>query len=295
MAWTSILDLVTEALPVARSLPAGLTMREASAAVAARQWPDRLTDGTEALVNVAALTYAGRERLQVHSIRPAASRLVSETDVHSLPGEPPQMLRRPWLVESSRQQLGEALWGSTVALAGYPLEDGRIVLIGIQWPDGAAVGVWSPRWEERELPDGGTYAGSVLEGVDADALGAWTSEAARWAVTLALLLDSEGAPLRQVDERSGEARRRGAAARGVSVRHVYLDERRAALTRPGGEGAPVDAEGRLLQSTWVRGHIRRQPHGTGRRETKLLYIAGHEARRWVLPGVRPVAVGARHG
>lgn len=53
----------------------------------------------------------------------------------------------------------------------------------------------------------------------------------------------------------------------------------------------VDASGRVLVGTRVRGHVRMQAYGPGRAERRLIYVAEFSARRWCAPERRTV-VGA---
>jgi hypothetical protein len=129
----------------------------------------------------------------------------------------------------------------------------------------------------------------------------WAREAARFAVVLGLLLDAEGAPLRVEEERQRDTARRakkgGAGAEGVHVRHAYLDaERVARVPSPASPDTAADGTaGRLAEHVLVRGHLKRQRHGPGNREVKWLYIAGYSARRRVAPGVTQVVVSKQRG
>jgi hypothetical protein len=78
------------------------------------------------------------------------------------------------------------------------------------------------------------------------------------------------------------------------VRHVSLSAPLAvpagkapAERTPAAEAAPA---GRAADVVAVRGHLKRPRHGAGLAETKWIYVAGYEARRWVAPGPRKVVV-----
>jgi hypothetical protein len=73
----------------------------------------RRNDG---LVHLAAFGVRTERRLVVHEVRPEVARLVAHTDLHSLPGEPPRLLRGPLLFEVHRPETGNRLFGDTVAL-----------------------------------------------------------------------------------------------------------------------------------------------------------------------------------
>ncbi len=243
-------------------------------------------------VNVCALAIAARERLIVHALRPSIPRVVAETDVHSVPSEPPRLLRGPWIVEVRRPQQGERLFGETVSLGGYS-HNGSIYLIGMTYPVGIWMSRWCPRWEGEEIEDGvRVQRSALLEDVTAHAQ--MTREAARFAVVLGLLLDAEGAPIQARDEadqsRCLRRSQGGADASGPWVtRHVTLRRGNApadgeALSRV----ASGETSDRTVVAVTVRGHLKRQRHGRGSTLTKYVYIAGYSARRWVSPA--PVRV-----
>lgn len=222
MSWTSISDLALELAPLAREVPTAAPIREAAAEVAVRRWGPAGVAGLPTLVNVAALAVsAARGRLLVHRVRPAAAALVDSTDLHSLPAEPPRLLRRPWILEARRPETGERLFGETAALAGYQV-DGVTYLIGLSYPDGARVARWTPRWTGGEL-DAGIPAETSPLIDDADTHHAWVRDAARFAIVLGLLLDAEGAPLRTEDQVGAGTRRPGYPARLPRALQVAAD------------------------------------------------------------------------
>ena len=269
--------------------------RVAAALLAMRHFGSEVAGKIAPAVNVAALALAFRGRLTAHMIRPAASRLVHETDLHSLPGAPPRLLCGPWIAEMRRPETGERLFGATAALAGYQLGEDHF-LVGLDWPDGALVVRWRPRWEGGEIAAGLDTRSSTLI-ADVDRHRAWAREAARYAVVLGLLLDAEGVPLRLETERPTSPRRERASggrqgdrtAPQWTLRHVYLDEVAGTLS---GAGA-ADRDPGLPEEVLVRGHLRRQHRGPGGREIAWIYVASYEARRWVAPRPVKVVVGAR--
>ncbi|MBI4021153.1 MAG: hypothetical protein HY369_02835 [Candidatus Aenigmarchaeota archaeon] len=242
------------------------------------------------------------DRLMVHKVRPSVARLVDETDLHSLPGEPPRFLRSPWLIEVHRPETGDRLFGDCIALAGY-LWLGEWFLFGLLWPDSVRVTQWRPRWGEQDL-----VAGIVrpnygdLEALLGD-LGAhreWGREAARFAVVFGLLLEAAAAPLRirdDAEDASDAPAPRGKGGKRPAprwlTRHIYLDEAKVCgqRARPGEQDAA--AGGRVAAEATVRGHLKRQRHGPGGQLVKWVYIASYEARRWVAPRPTRVVVGLR--
>jgi hypothetical protein len=276
--------------PALRTLLTDATsdLRTRAAALAVLHSGVDVVDGAPALVNVGALALAAVPRLTVHSVRPGAAGLVHATDLHSLPGEPPRLLRRAWLLEVRRPEAGERLFGETVSLGGYDL-DGRTYLVGLDYPDGVHVAGWRPAWGERDLEVALPHGESSPLIEDVDAHHEWAREAARFAVVLGLLLDAEGAPLRREDDRrdtAGKPAARGPGRPGeYVVRHLYLDDSPA--NRAGGSGG-VSVPGTLAAQVVVRGHLKRQPCGPGGRERRWIWVGGYEARRWVAP--RPARV-----
>lgn len=301
--WRSLSSLVLDLHPKALRLPQEGDLRERAAALTFAHFGEKTAFDAPAVINVSALAISCGERVTVHQLRPAAAELVHETDLHSLPSEPPRLLRRAWIVEVRRPETGERLFGDTVCLAGYPIED-AIYLVGIGYPDGAWVARWRPRWTGEEIEASVPHEVSPLARdqshpliSDVDAHHDWAREAARFAVVLGLLLEAEGVPIRVETEQAGGEKKsskkgKGAPAPGGwTVRHVYLEEpargSRASSSPAGATAAPGV---RLPESVPIRGHLKRQRHGPGLSLTKVVYVAGYEARRWVAPKPRRVVV-----
>lgn len=239
-----------------------------------------------ALVNCAALALLLPREI-THEVTAAAAARVDGTDLHSLPEAPPRFLRGAWVLEA-RDPERERLFGDTVCLGGYALED-RIYLIGLQAPDGVRVARWRPRWTGGDLPAEIPTDTSVLID-DQDAHREWAREAARWVVVLSVLLEAQGSPVREGEAVPVGGRRRGAPADGPAVRRVYLEQ--AHRSGASGPGEGVGTDGRLGLTVPVSGHVKRQRYGPGRAETRWIYVAGYEGRRWVAPRAR-VIVGSR--
>lgn len=271
--------------------------RAAAAAVALARYGPETVAAAPALLNCAGLALS-MPRLVVHRLSAGAARTVAETDLHSLPGEAPNLLRAPWLLESRRPE--EPLFGRTACLGGYQLA-GVTYLVGLDYPDGVAVARWTPHWQEEELEAGiGRDSSPLIENVDAHH--AWAREAARFVIVLGLLLEAQGSPL-ELDDEPVRRRRQvgtpppspsGGLEGGWVVRRVRLgrlvpSRGRAARTEEQAPGGPVS--GRVPLQVPVRGHIRRQRHGPGRADTKWVYVEGYAARRWVAPRPLRIEVG----
>lgn len=271
-------ELVAEVLSALRSAPAGLELvpfRERAVFTAQATWGEGAPMRAPPLVNMAGLALAGGAGLVAHQVRPAAAAHVAATDLHSLPDSPPELLRRPWLLEVRRPSAGERLFGSTFALGGYSLE-GVTYLVGLTAAGAASVAPWRPQWTGEDLVDGTRQSHSPLID-DVGEHQQWARDAARFAVVYALLCEAEGSPLR-VDE----ARKRDAAG-DLPVRNVYLD---GALGVDGTASPSPDTTipGRVAEERPVRGHLTRQRHGPGLAVSKWIYVSGYSAWRWVLPG-----------
>lgn len=281
----SISDLVRQMWRVARKSPppAELTdPRMRAAWIATMHSGEARVRELPELVNLAALTDTMRDRPVVYTLRPSISDLVRDTDLHSLPSEPPPLLRRGWILEC-RYDRGERLFGETWALAGYSL-DGTTYLIGLEG-EGARVGRWHPHWDGGELEEGVPLETSPLVD-DVQEHATWTRTAAWFAVVFAILLDSEASPLRTREEREKRPRGPGSDPRAPEwiTRHITIG---GASGRSPDPSTPTDApstsEGRVASTSMVRGHLKRQRHGPGNTLTKYVYVAGYSARRWVSP------------
>jgi len=296
MPWQSISDLVGRMLHHRdRVLPVD-DPRVAGGILASVTFGERSVLDQPALINIGTLAML-MARLVVHRLSAGATRTVHETDLHPLPGEPPILLRRPWIVESRRPDR-EPLFGKTASLAGYPL-GGAIFLVGLEYPDGVFVSRWRPDWTERDLditvaPDEGS---PLID--DVDAHHEWARQAARFAVVLGLLLEAEGTPVSVDEERPKQQRSTRAPGRPSSdewmVRRVYINERRFLATpdRSASETRAAAPGGRSETTTLVRGRVKRQPNGPGRPPRKWIYAQSYEARRWVSPKPWRVDVGVK--
>ena len=296
MMWRSISDMVRELH--SRPRPDVSDLRAAAGALAASAYGFEVVAEQPSFINVAALALVVR-RLIVHRLTPGAIRAVDETDLHTLPGEPPRLLRGPWILESRHPDRGEPLVGNCPALAGYRLE-GAIYLIGFGRPDGVYVARWVPRWGEEDIDASVQADGSPLIS-DVDAHQTWAREVARFALVMGLLLDAEGTPVEVEDRISGAGgkKRRGRSrltGKGAADPGAWI-ERRVSLSRPRQARThtrPSEREslppGRAPATVEVRGHLKRQPYGPGRRERRWVYVEAYEARRWIAPSPLQVVV-----
>lgn len=276
---------IVERLPPNPKLPLG----SLGAAVTAEHYGIGLVDIQPLFINLGALAIKSRGQPSTYMMRPSASRLVEETDLRSIPSEPPPLLRCPGVVEARRPETGERLWGDVVSLAWYEATGAEreppqlmpaIFLLGLRWPDGIFVARWQPAWTGEDLdeqlpaPDWGS---SLLESVDAFEHHRLAKAAARFLVVLGLLEQVEDGPLRfEIDKvtRTRQVRPRDLSARGfqptpVQPRSIVQD--------------PIDPSMRLLGDTTVRGHLRRSRIGEGRSKIRWNYIQDHQAKRWFTP------------
>ena len=146
---------------------------------------------TSALVNCAGLALS-MARLTRHELTADAIELVHATDLHTLPAEPPRLLRGAWIIESRRLERRQ-LFGDTASLGGYVLE-GAVYLVGAGYLDGVAVAKWQPHWTGEDLdasvtPDTASW---LIDDVDRHT--AWARQAARFAVVFAVLLEAVSTP-----------------------------------------------------------------------------------------------------
>lgn len=296
MSFQSLSDVVRRILARSSAPPSSMGLRERGAMRAFEVWgPDAVLE-TPTMINCGALADELASRVVVHSLRPGVCQLVHDTDLRSLPSEPPRLLRGAWLLEARHASRGETLFGATASLGGYVLDD-TIYLVGVQYPDGAYATGWRPRWEDGELPEGRVVERSPLvDEHDHASYSQWAREAARFALVAALLLESEDAPIHRDDERQpvGRASGGGAATEWVT-RHVTLGPSSPREAASGGGLAGAREDDAALALVNVRGHLRRQRHGPGNAQTKWVYVAQYSARRWVAPRPLRIVVGTGDG
>ena len=280
MRWMSLSELVTEVQAVAPSAPV-------TDADLDRRAKELVTSGASGTRLVAALALRCMERQELIRIRPAAVRLVHETDLHSIPLEPLYLLRRPGvIIEVSRPESGERLWGDTVGLGIYHYGE-QTVMVGHLWPDVVLGSMWTHEWDGREIDPLSVWSASRTY---ADPQTEWADQAGRFALMLGLLMDVKGAPVRIETEKPKKSpashNKATSAARGWTVRQVYLTEQLRPSTAVDSMSSSPGASlkpGLVEESVQVRGHLKRQRHGPKMSLEKWIYVESHEARRWMAP------------
>lgn len=290
VSWQSLSDLVHRIYSRRNAFPDGADLRAQAGLLALSVFGEAIVLDAPALINVAALALS-MDRLTVHRVSSGAVRAVHETDLHTLPGEPPRLFLRAWIVEA-RNPERENLFGSTAALGGYVVGD-AIFLVGLRYPDGVSVARWRPEWKERDLDATVQRDESPLVD-DVDGHHEWAREAARFAIVLGLLLDAEGAPISVADESPKGKRSKSVGGRRNHgewiTRRVYVNERTFRSVRQSTSLRDKEAipEGLRPIQVDVGGYLKRQPYGPGNTLRKWIYVQGYEARRWVSP--RPLRI-----
>ena len=261
----------------------------------------RLRFGTEGvlefpnMINVAALALS-QERLCAHRLTPSAIRQVRETEIHALPAEPPNLMKSGWLIESA--SLEEPLFEDVVALGGYTLGEDSFV-IGWFYPEFGFVAKWTPEWGDSDI-EGQLADDPGIFIKDAAAHTQKSREGIKFALTLALLLEAEGTPVEVAEQRvvapprqKKPGEKKAPPLLGWSIRHVRLGasghtSQAAAEDAERTPGEPQNRDGLKAETVPIKGHLRRQAHGVGRKERKLIFVAGFEAIRYT--GSKPVRI-----
>lgn len=231
------------------------------------------TESTVCFVNVTALALLTNAQPATWLCRPSASRVIHETDLHSIPTLPPRLMRQPGVIEARRPETGERLWGDVASLGWYALGE-TYWLIGLSYPDGYMVARWTPKWTGEDLDEQlPALDPSALVSPDKkDAFYDFAFSAARYLLVLGLLAEADPSPLRIMLDKSDKAKKR---------RDVYLDDRRS--TKPRAPSPVPLLDGRFVADVAVTGHLKRQRYGEGHSKVKWIYVQGFSARRWVSP------------
>lgn len=252
-------------------------------------------------VNVGVLAVLSRGVPQTFHVRPSASMVVHETDLHAIPSEAPMILRGPGIIEARRPETGERLWGDIASLGWYAIRGAdqeppslvdAIYMIGCHYPVGYHVARWSPAWSgkdlDSELPyedpdllvgeDGAPTRGlSLADVLERTAHHEFARQAARYLIVFGLLEQIDDGPLRfELDKKTRvrHVRPRDLSARG----HIPVP----VIPRPD-PTTPIDPSARVLGDAQVRGHLKRVRVGEGRQKIRWHYVHGYSARRWHAP------------
>lgn len=225
-------------------------------------------------VNVAMLALLTNAQPPTWLCRPSASRIIHETDLHSIPTLPPAIMRQPGVIETRRPETGERLWGDVASLGWYSFGE-TYWLIGLSYPDGYMVARWTPKWTGEDLDEQlPALDPSALVSPDKrDAFYDFAFSAARYLLVLGLLAEADPSPLRIMFDKSDKSRKR---------RDVYLDEK-SAQSRPRDPSPVPLLDGRHAVDVDITGHLKRQRYGEGNAKVKWIYVHGFSARRWISP------------
>lgn len=293
------LRLIRQEVPVPQSVPEPNRTKLWGSLLASRWTTQKglsLEGMPSIMINCGAWAAATRGAFTLHDISDGAIGIVNNTDLRSWPVEPPSLLTRPFLISS---RSGRPLFGSTVDLAGYPL-DGRLFLIGLDTPDGAWVVNLCPDWGTDDLDTGEYMAGDDLHLPTGEEQGeheARAKDGLRFASILGILMGAEQTPLDQTLE--GKKKKRETSSpkkkkepkdspkvpwREWSIVTVKLS--RASRQGKGSRKAAIATAQRqvdrshLVESeVTVRGHLRRQAVGPQWSERRWIYVAPYQTHR----------------
>jgi hypothetical protein len=242
-----------------------MPIRQRGAFLALKGWGEQLVSELPILVNFGVLKALIGDAPPLLSVRSAASRLVRETDMHSLPSEPPKLLRSPLIVQAS--SVRKPLFATTVGLACYELDDARY-LLGLTAEGGAIMAQWQPEWTGGDIEESVRHDTSpLIDGISATDHKDWARAAAQYLVTLGVLLDAENGPLELRRIKKSKHNERGIFFEPRAGESVY-------------ESPDLDSD-KLLAGVTVTGHLKRQRYGPGRQGTKWIWVSEYAARRWV--------------
>ena len=261
--------------------------------------------GNEMLRNYHMVWTAGlalaQDRLTVHQLDNATVVQVNETEVRSLPPAPPRFMASGFCIETG--DLNTPLFADVVCLGGYRIGDTYSFIL-YQRNERCSLGYWSPRWGEGEIEEG--YVEEDLPFLYVDVNEQFRSliiQAARFVITLGLLLEAENTPMQQREERevAGFPRKHPMPKN----RNPYVWSIRKLNLKP----SPVPADpagdapeeplsepprmGLSKEKRLIRGFLRRQVYGPGRALRKWVYVSAFEGTRWV--SERPLRVNVSNG
>ena len=262
----------------------------ASATVIAAHYGTELLEEDPVFASkLGALAIKSRGQPATYMTRPSASRVVEETDLCSIPSEPPPLLRAPGIIEARRPETGERLWEDVVSLAWYEVAGAErsppqllpaIMLFGQCWPDRTFAARWQPVWTGEDLDEQMPpvdWGANLLDSVDAFEHQRYAKAAARFLVIFGLLEQIEDGPLRfEIDKKT--------KTRQVRLRDLGARGHQAPPLLPRAEVQdPVDPSARVLGDTMVKGHLRRFRVGAGRAGIRWKYIHDYRSKRWFSP------------
>lgn len=297
--WNSITDIVQFILRRANKVPSDLPLRHRASLMGIKAFGLQTMLEIPSLINIAALAGSIPDRFITHRVSPGAIQMIHDTDLHTLPGDAPRLLRSPWIIEAKRPEQ-ERLFGDTVNLAGYPLED-SIFLIGLNWPDGGYVARWKPHWETKDLQGGMPTPDHSPLIDDVDCHYEWAVAAAQFAILFGLHLEADNSPIAVSDvpaSRAYSLRGENGVQHQPILRRVYLDriekkETSQVKIMPDMKMQKAEKMNQITTQVRVRGHIKRQVYGPRLSQRKWIYVESYESRRWVTPGQQTVLVGVR--
>jgi len=242
------------------------------------------------LLEIANLAMTLKPAATIYQVRPAATKIVNNTQLNYVPHAPPKPLLHPAIITAGRYEKGERLTGNIVCIGWVWIESSlRIYVQGgpsPQEPSGNLhIFTWDPNWSGVPLPNAKDIQDDpFLSELEAKGLTACV-DALRFLVVFTILLGAEQTPLRVDVEKSKRAESKGGVAPSTWVtRHIYLSEqptRRDYVSQEETEQAL--REGLSLEDVDVRGFIRRQRYGPGNSLVKEVYVKGFLSHRWVSP------------
>lgn len=293
MSFVSLSKALAPLRKICENIPAGGgDPRVASTLILTKYFGDssEMSDPSSAWVNVAVLAYLSRGSPATYTMRPSASAVVHETDLHAIPTEAPRLLRGPGLVEARRPDQGERLWGDYVSLGWYtyagryrnpPSLLDAIFLVGLRYPDGSMVARWTPAWTGVDLDDQlptEDRSVSLSDLVDRLEHLEFARAAARYLTIFGLLAEVDEGPLTFSLDNDGRTRQVRVAPKDLSWRGFRAPPQPRAEPQ-----TPIDPTTRVLGDRPIRGHLQRFRFGPGRNRVRWRYVEEYTGRRWYKP------------
>ena len=266
-----------------------------------------------------ALALAFRERYVTHSIQPEIADHLRTSPLRSVPRKQPRLFDGPWLIEVNQAEVGERLFGDTIALGAYyePALAGW-ALVGWRTtfgPLSSQAVWWFPEWTGETVQDtevdnirwgwrDGRWVASVEPADGATEAAAsdkeWANQAIQFAMLFAITLEAKNAPIRVRElgpppPKARDVKRNKPAPPPWLIRYIYpLDppEEKNSGAAPKRD-SPPSRVGCVRSPVEVRGHYRLQHRGEGRRETEWIFIKDYDAHRWTSTTPVKVVVGKR--